>query len=40
MKAIEDIRSIHTLGPINTNCEQAAYKWFEENKIDGEVFFI
>lgn len=38
MKAIEDIRSIHTLGPINTNCEQAAYKWFEENKIDGEVF--
>lgn len=38
MKAIEDIKFIHTLGPINTNCEQAAYKWLEENKIEGEVF--
>lgn len=31
------INKIHTLGPTNTNCEKAAYKWLKAKNIEGEV---
>jgi len=31
------IKKLHTLGPTGTNCEAAAYNWFERNELSGEV---
>ncbi|MCW2256946.1 hypothetical protein M2263_003037 [Providencia alcalifaciens] len=28
---------IHTLGPIGTNCEKAAYYWLKQKNLDGKV---
>lgn len=32
------IKSVHTLGPTNTNCEKAALSWITKNELDAEVF--
>lgn len=32
-----NIHILHTLGPKGTNCEAAAYKWFKDNQITGQV---
>ncbi|MCO6525800.1 prephenate dehydratase domain-containing protein [Snodgrassella sp.] len=35
---ISTVKTIHTLGPSNTNCESAARTWFKTNKIEnGEI---
>jgi prephenate dehydratase len=33
----KQIKTIHTLGPSGTNCEAAAYEWFERNDCKGKV---
>jgi prephenate dehydratase len=32
-----NIKKIHTLGPEGTNSEIAAWEWFRQNRLDGEV---
>ncbi|WP_417510866.1 prephenate dehydratase domain-containing protein [Methylophaga sp.] len=31
---ISSLRTIHTLGPVGTNCQLAAREWFQKNQID------
>lgn len=29
------LRTIHTLGPVGTNCQMAAHEWFKKNQIEN-----
>jgi len=34
---LQNIKTIHTLGPSGTNCEKAASKWFADRGMKGET---
>lgn len=37
---MQKVRTIYTLGPEGTNCEAAAYKWLEDNDMEGRVTLL